>query len=211
MGVFIVFELLVYQARYLVNDVRDRDLDSRSKLAKRRFPPSLRDDSLALKIAFAACIARLAMAGLVVGCLMPIHNSMWIWHSVLLVSILLSAGLYETARSKCDAAARKKRLSPREVASWTLLLTGLVGVGYAVRTVSGLWLAGVENKITLVYAAIGSSFFGSMFVAITWALESTRASSTHLLAHKAHLWLYRNIVKRVAGRSHTIVASSAKV
>jgi len=61
-GFWFVFEFLGYQARYLLNDIRDREVDSTQELGKRRFPSSLREDSFALSAAFGTFVGRLAIA-----------------------------------------------------------------------------------------------------------------------------------------------------
>jgi hypothetical protein len=181
-GFFFVFEFLLYQARYLMNDVWDRGVDSRSRLSKRRFPRSLKDNHVALKAAFVAFWFRLMIAALIVGCLLPAKDI--VWAVVASISVFIIALLYETARAKCNAVGARlcqpqRCLNPRAMATlrrrttfWALLVTGVVGLGYALRTVVGLWLAGVHHAETLIYAAIGASLFGSTFVALTWALEA---------------------------------------
>src|SRR5207245_2668481 len=79
-GFLLTFEFLVYQARYLLNDVRDRRVDCSNSLSKRRFPCSRVDDPVALMTAFMSFVARLAFALLLVGCVFPLENGRWVWH-----------------------------------------------------------------------------------------------------------------------------------
>jgi hypothetical protein len=196
-GFLFTFEFLVYQARYLLNDVRDRRVDCSGSLSKRRFPCSRIDDPVALKAAFVSFVARLAFAVLLVGCIFPLENWRWAWHLGFLAGVLLIAVPYETARSKCVAAA--KAGSKSRTKKWGVAVVGLVGLGYGLRSVVGLWLAGVEGTIALGLAAVAGSLLGSTFVALAWALESTRTGEDEL-ANKAHLVLFRSAVSKAAER-----------
>ncbi len=209
-GFFLVFEFLVYQARYLLNDVRDRRIDCGPKLLKRRFPPSWMIDGLepiALKAAFASFIIRLTFAALLVFCILPLDN--WAWHIGFLLSIFLIAMLYEVARDKCKAAATNE--SGRYNRRWTVVVIGVVGLGYGLRSVVGMWLAGVDKPVALVLIALGASLLGSTFVALTWAIESTRAGTDELAAGKPHLLLFRSAVCRAAIRAKVDVKSTERV
>ena len=192
-GFLLTFEFLVYQARYLWNDVRDRRVDCGGSLSKRRFPCSRINDKVAIKAAFASFVARLVLALLLVLCIFPLENWRWAWHLGFLAGVGMIAVLYETARSKCVAAARAK-LSSR-TKRWGIAVVGIVGLGYGLRSVVGLWLAGVEGTVALVLASVAGSLFGSMFVALAWALESTRAGRDDL-TEKAHLILLRDVVSK---------------
>src|SRR5712691_8709903 len=190
-GFLFTFEFLVYQARYLLNDVWDRRVDCGGSLSKRRFPCSKIDDPVALRAAFVSLVARLALALLLVGCIFPPENWRWAWHLGFLAGVLLIAVLYETARSKCVAATRAGASS--RIKRWGVEVVGIVGLGYGLRSVVGLWLAGVEGMVALVLAAVAGSLFGSTFVALAWALESTRTDD---LTEKAHLVLFRDAVSK---------------
>lgn len=209
LGFFLVFEFLIYQARYLLNDVHDRNIDCGKNLSKQRFPCSWVDggkkEEFATRAAFLSFLARLAMAGLVVGCILPYKNSMVIWHGGFLLTVFLIALPYEAVRDRCDAAEPQARWA------WTLVLVATVGLGYGLRSVVGLWLAGVNDKLALLLVALGAWLFGCTFVALTWALESTRAPMSVLQAEKAHLVFFRCAVVRVARRSRIAVGPTKPV
>jgi hypothetical protein len=207
-GFLLTFEFLVYQARYLLNDVRDRRVDCSNSLSKRRFPCSRVDDPVGLMTAFMSFVARLAFALLLVGCVFPLENGRWVWHLGFLIGVLLIAAPYETARSKCVAAAKAGSSSRTE--RWAKAVVGIVGLGYGLRAVVGLWLAGVEGIVALVLVAVAGSLFGSTFVALAWALESTR-SRREELTEKAHLMLFQRTVSEAAKRSNFRIGPTERV
>lgn len=210
-GYFFVFEFVVYQGRYLLNDVRDRFIDCEENLSKRRFPCSWvqeerhANNTYALKLAFGSFIGRLGLAILIVGCILPYKENLWSWNAGFLASVFLIAIIYENVRNQCKAKNGKYR------EWWTLALTLTVGLGYSLRSLVGLWLAGISNLSALLLMGFGASAFGSMFVALTWALESTRTESKVLLEEKPHLVLYQNIVTRTVGLSWSRTFTSQKV
>jgi len=207
-GFFFVFEFIMYQGRYLLNDIRDRKDDCKEGLQKKRFPCSWiadeQTEETALRAAFASFAARWVIAALIIGCLLPFENWKWSWHVAFVLGIFVIAFLYETARSKCKATAEDR--VKRQI--WTVVVIAFVGFGYGLRAVVGLWLAGVDDKMALILLAIGASLFGSMFVALTWALESTRGREENLRAGKAHLLLFGRAVSR---RSEVPVGPTEKI
>jgi hypothetical protein len=202
-----VFEFLFYQARYPLNDVRDRRVDSSKEMSKTRFPRSLVDDQKALRAAYASFLARLAIGGLIVFCLPPIHDRE---HAGLLLSVFIIALPYEWCRSRCIAAAYTSS-GLKTPKGWTLAVIAVVGLGYGLRAVAGLWLAGIGDPRALLLMALGASFFGSMFVALGWALESTRAIKEVLAVRKAHLMWFQDAVSRTTGRPPVTLAPDQKV
>jgi hypothetical protein len=206
---FLVFEFLVYQARYLLNDVRDRYIDSGKKLSKERFPSAWLDrdkkEEFALKAALGSLLARVMLAGLLVGCILPFKNLMWAWHAGFLLGVFLIAGLYETVKNKCNVVPESR------LTFWSEALTAVVGAGYGLRSAVGLWLAGIDDIGALSLVALGGSLFGSMFVSLTWALESSRADAKEFVAKKAYLAWFRSKVVQAAKRSHISVKPRQKV
>jgi magnesium-transporting ATPase (P-type) len=77
--------------------------------------------------------------------------------------------------------------------------------------VVGLWLAGVDDKTALALAAAGASLFGSTFVTLTWALESTRAEEGDLASGKAHLVRFRDAVSHAAALLKIDVSTDQRV
>jgi hypothetical protein len=70
---------------------------------------------------------------------------MWVWHVGFVLTVFLVAWLYEIARDMCNTATRTE---PRT--AWTIVLTVVVGLGYGLRSVVGVWLAGVDDKVALL-------------------------------------------------------------
>lgn len=206
---FLIFEFLIYQARYLLNDIRDREIDCSENLWKRRFPKSLVNDTVALNAALLSFLTRLLVAALLVVYVLPTQNSIWLWHVSFLTSIFLIAVPYESVRSKCNQAAKNDSRSSTLI--WSLVLILLVGLGYGLRSVVGLWLAGVNDKLSLILLAVGASLFGIAFVSLTWALESTRAKCEELQVGKAHLVMFRHAVERATKSLNASLSSADKV
>jgi hypothetical protein len=209
---FFVFEFIMYQGRYLLNDVRDRKDDCKEGPRKQRFPcswmKSRRKENQALTAAFASFAARWVLAGLIVGCLLPIdyvRNWKWLWHAGFLLAIFVIASLYEAARTLCRtwavAASDEFRVwRTKQVCTWVVIL--LVGLGYGLRATVGLWLAGADYR-TLEYIAVGASLFGSTFVALTWALESTKTKDREELTRtKPHLLWFRDLIDVPVAKEH---------
>jgi hypothetical protein len=134
---------------------------------------------------------------------------MWVWHLGFLVSIFFIALPYEAFRSKCNMAAEAR--SEGQAKAWTWVVISVVGLGYGLRSLVGLWLAGVDDIAALILITIGASLFGSTLVALTWALESTRAELEDLADAKAHLVLFRRAVSRTASLSNVRVSTTEKV
>jgi len=204
----IVFELFVYQARYLLNDVRDRHIDGAKPLGKRRFPFSRADTPGALRLAFCTFVARLVLALLVIACAFPWNATRFASHAAFLAAIFAISLPYEYTRSRCNAAMRNRRDGAAR--AWTIAIVAVVGFGYALRTIVGLWLAGVSDIKVFMLMGLGTSLLGSAFVALTWALESTRAPESDLV-DKAHLVLFRQVILRRARVSRQPVNASVRV
>lgn len=204
---FFIFEFDIYQARYLLNDVRDRNIDCKEGLSKRRFPCSQRND-LGLKAAAISFFSRIGIAGLLVLCVLPHEDHKSLWYSAFLAAVFIIAVPYEDFRSRCIRAA--KGGSPLRTL-WTVAVVAVVGLGYGLRSVVGLWLAGVQDTVSLLLLAVGASLFGSTFVGLTWALESTRTTKDGLREAKGHLLAFRSAVERAARRAKLAVDPSTRV
>jgi hypothetical protein len=161
---WLVLELLIYQARYQWNDIAgvDSDLRHPEAGARSRLPvgstPQARRRSIRLSWLTAA--ARV-LAALLVGWLTGLTGQVL----ALAAAVFAIAGSYELLR-----ASRYRHWTPVRVAAVWLA----VGLGYLVRGGLGLSLGGLAAgsaamAATLVY--LGA--FGIMFVLLTWALEAT--------------------------------------
>ena len=82
-GFFLVFEFLIYQARYLLNDVHDRNIDCGKKLSKQRFPCSWVDGGKKEEFAPGLHFCRFLPA--------------WQWPDLL-------SGAFSLTRIRCDLA-----------------------------------------------------------------------------------------------------------
>jgi hypothetical protein len=161
---WLVLELLIYQARYQWNDVAgvDADLQHPEAGARSRLPvgstPRARRRSIALSWLTAA--ARI-LAALLVGWLTGLTGQVL----VLAGAVFVIAGSYEWLR-----ASRNRHWAPvRVVAVWLA-----VGLGYLVRGGLGLSTGGLAwGSAAMVATLVCLGAFGIMFVLLTWALEAT--------------------------------------
>ena len=164
---WLVFELLIYPARYQWNDVRGIDADRRHPegRARSRLPAGgtaqARRHSIRLSAATAALRIVVALIiGAAIGLLRPVL--------LLTGAVFVIAGCYEYLRA---LPARRSRVpaTAQAVAVWLA-----VGLGYLVR--GGLGLASARLAWTGVAMVAGLACvaaFGIMFVLLTWALEAT--------------------------------------
>ena len=161
---WLVLELLVYQARYQWNDIAgvDSDLRHPEAGARSRLPvgstPQARRRSIGLSWLTAA--ARI-LAALLVGWLTGLTGQVL----VLIAAVFAIAGSYEWLR----ASRSRHWTSVLVVAVW---LT--VGLGYLVRGGLGLSTGGLAwGSVAMVATLVCVGAFGVMFVLLTWALEAT--------------------------------------
>jgi MFS family permease len=174
----LAFELLVYQARYMRNDFRDRFSDPGHPLASaKRRPPSLvghRDRLVWFEGAF---IARLLLAALfVLWLLLTHHGRIALIFAAGSVLVWLIADVYEAVKERAKVLRSEP---PFRRGGWQTALFLWVGVGYGVRTLVGLtagsqtfgwnWHSATAMALVLVWGV----FFGAMFVTMTWAFEAS--------------------------------------
>ena len=158
----LAFEYLAYQARYTWNDLRDVIVDqSEPGRAEDRIPPGGEE------AAAASMLLRTIAFGLVIVAA---------WQSIgpgLLaggVGIMAAAIPYEYARS---ASASADGWTDRP-GTWDLAVYVLVGAGYALRVVFGVWLvAGASAPLPLIAGiAVAAWALGISFVTATWCIYS---------------------------------------
>jgi len=164
---WLVFELLIYPARYQWNDVRGIDADRRHPegRARSRLPagatPQARRRSIRLSVAAAALrIVAALLIGIAAGLLRPVL--------LLTGAVFVIAGCYEYLRALPGRHSRAPA-SVQAVAVWLA-----VGLGYLVR--GGLGLASARlswASVAMVAGLACVAAFGIMFVLLTWALEAT--------------------------------------
>jgi hypothetical protein len=163
---WLVFEFLVYQARYQWNDIRGAADDAEHPASAERMRLPVRRNGLRGAVLVSAGVIVLRMGGALA--LAVFLAPPWV-RSVLLVStaaVWALALAYEGARSRSGGGL------PAAVVIWVL-----VGGGYAIRAAVGLALAGV-----LPWGASASAFWGFsiaawaigiVFVTMTWVIEAT--------------------------------------
>jgi hypothetical protein len=164
---WLVFELLIYPARYQWNDVRGIDADRRHPEgpARSRLPvgatAQARRRSVRLSAATAALrIVAALLIGVVTGLVRPVL--------LLTGSVFVIAAGYEYLRG---LPARRSRVpaAVQAVAVWLA-----VGLGYLVRGALGLGSARLAwDSVAMVAGLACVASFGIMFVLLTWALEAT--------------------------------------
>ncbi len=183
LGSLIVFEYLLYQARYMVNDMRDRNVDHKQGLNKRRFPSSANPEEEGKWLHWAYCVflGRILVAFFLIATLMPLSHHNWEWILGFIVSFVLYSTIYETVRTRIDRDTRDVESKPSasgsshwKQKSWVWFLILVSGCGYAYRAVIGLWAAGVRSSDSFILAGVAAFAFGAMFVGLAWAIESTK-------------------------------------
>lgn len=168
--VWLILEYLIYEARYQWNDIRgiDEDADHPERTARLRLPggPNARRNILA------SCLVGILRLILAVSIAAVTH---------LLAPVMLLIGLvfgvaivYEALRAVPASSSLSPPPSARSVAIWIT-----VGLGYAIRSGTGMWLGGV--RLLSLTAISGMLYFlalGIMFVLLTWVLEAASYCST---------------------------------
>jgi hypothetical protein len=164
---WLVFELLIYPARYQWNDVRGIDADRRhpERRARPRLPAGATAQARrhAIRLSAATAALRIVVAliiGAATGLLRPVL--------LLTGAVFVIAGCYEYLRA---LPARHSLVPPgaQAVAVWLA-----VGLGYLVRGALGLASARLAwTSVAMVAGLACVASFGIMFVLLTWALEAT--------------------------------------
>ncbi|MFI5034999.1 MAG: hypothetical protein ACHQFZ_02200 [Acidimicrobiales bacterium] len=212
-GVWLAFELLIYQSRYLVNDVRGRFEDSSPTAPKRRFPASIVGspyEPLALRYCFSDLILRVTFGVALILAFAPSRHFAWIVCLLFIFGLAAVSWLYEYFRVFTDALYRRmigsnERLDAiaesRRFASASYLVTAMVGSGYALRCLFGVWLVGSGSWKVYVLAGSFAWAYGCMFVYMTWIIESTN-TEPFAFTKKVHLFRFSYKYRKIyAARS----------
>ena len=168
--VWLILEYLIYEARYQWNDIRgiDEDADHPASTARLRLPggPNARRNILA------SCLVGILRLILAVSIAAVTHLLAPV---TLLIGLVFGAAiLYEALRAVPASSSLSPPPSERSVAIWIT-----VGLGYAIRSGTGMWLGGV--RLLSLTAISGTLYFlavGIMFVLLTWVLEAASYCST---------------------------------
>lgn len=181
----LIFDILTYQARYQVNDIRGlaEDLEHSSKHDRLRLPADILGIRCGVYVSFVVIFLKICLAIYLAYKFETGVRTYLIW----LVLISLLAFFYERSRAKEEG---KRTIN-------------LVGCGYALRFSVGFfaeWLAVEPQNLlppiiwTSIFAVI-SYFWGRGFVAMTWALEAAHVMRKNPEGRlKSHLqYLYEQI------------------
>ncbi|MFI5688643.1 hypothetical protein [Streptomyces sp. NPDC051636] len=169
----LIFEYLVYSARYQWNDIRGIEEDAKHphSRARRRLPyRAAAEKSQKRYLVYSSlCVA----AGRVLGAV----TVAWIAGNIALVLILVGivfgiACIYEVLRNLESRTPVEDNTHPRQYIIATSLWL-LVGAGYSLRFLAGLYAADIAPISSLALTgAVYAFFFGVMFVLLTWVLEA---------------------------------------
>lgn len=180
--ILFIIDGLVYQARYLWNDIRGANEDYSHPLKKKRgrLPTDTLGFNQAVYIALTVMGLRMVAA---IICIFLLGPTKWIPMSASCTLILVLGVAYEVAREK-------------EKSLWTIFL---VCLGYPLRWVAGLWCAypslidvALDKKVYfcfLLTLLISIGAFGGAFVSMTWVLEAVHIYQEGRPIHKPHLQL----------------------
>ena len=204
-----VFELLLYQSRYMLNDLADADVDRLhvAAEARARLPAGAR----ARRWAMGVVAGRVLLAAAIVALLPDPARGITFLAALGLVAATAS---YEAARApmrrahpcprpKLRSKARLYRAFERNLGRpgpapgaelpragvAGLAVGGLVGAGYAVRVGLGAALGGARGT-DVVAAIVFGWLFGTVGVVMAWTLEAAGLRSggdTRVMARKAHI------------------------
>ena len=180
-----ILDTLVYQARYLWNDIRGAYEDYRHPSAKTRM--RLPTDTLSFRPA--VYIALIVMGLRLIAaffCISLLNPSKQLPLTTSCILILALGGAYEAARTNNKP-------------KWTIFL---VCLGYPLRWGAGLWSAYPNliyltwQKPTLFWSIllllISIGAFGGAFVSMTWVLEAVHIYQKKKEINKPHLQLLLN-------------------
>jgi 4-hydroxybenzoate polyprenyltransferase len=185
---WLAFELLLYQGRYLLNDLADAEVDRlHAAAASRSRLPAGAD---AARAARRALVGRAVLWAVVVAVLPGTAR---------IASLVAAAGLVAaTASYEAVRAPMRRRTAddgpPGLGAALPVFL--LVGAGYAVRIGLGAALAGASADVVAVAAPFGWAL-GTAGVVMIWSLEAAglrAAGDTATLARKAHIGLLARLI-----------------
>lgn len=196
-----VFEVGLYQARYMLNDLADADVDqAHAAAAARGRPPSAPNTRRRM---IQVIVLRLVVAAGVVAVL---PGSARTTTAVAAAALVAATLVYEAARTPArrrtaiELQARPPtRLTPSEVAVYVA-----VGSGYALRFAFGVALAGAPGS-TVALSVVFGCVYGMMIAVMVWTLEGANlrvAGSSRVLARKPHVGLLARLVGEDPDRMH---------
>jgi hypothetical protein len=174
---WIAFELLFYQGRYILNDLRGIDTDALYSAGKSRSRfPILDSDNLHSEVRFGLKMALLRMAiGIWVGVQWLKGQNEAAFLAAAAVTLVIAV-VYDGLRDHRD----EDESSLFRFTGTKISILALVGTGYGVRILLGWVLAEPHHLVASAMIISGVAFcvFGSMFVAITFSLDGLRLLRT---------------------------------
>ncbi|HEY8547499.1 MAG TPA: hypothetical protein VIL36_20695 [Acidimicrobiales bacterium] len=189
---WVVFELVLYQARYMLNDLADAEVDRQHVAAegRKRLPPGAH----ARRWSAAVLVARIVLGLAAVASLSDPARRVTL---VAALGVAVATAAYEAARAPMRRAVRDGGAGPAVRPDRPLFLRRrgalavvvLVGAGYAIRVGLGVALAGASGAVVAAAVALGW-LFGTLGVVGAWLLEVAglrQGDDTTVLASKAHL------------------------
>ncbi|MCU1595952.1 MAG: putative rane protein [Frankiales bacterium] len=165
--VWLVLELLVYQARYQWNDVRGFEADqAHPESASRGRLPGPVEKARSRKLTSLIVAAAKLMVTAAVTLVAPELSVLLL---VMTVAVFAVAFVYERVRSAATGRTSEVPvpLHPALVALWVW-----VGAGYAVRALTGVALAVDVSPAVAVLTGLTAWALGVVFVSCRWVLEA---------------------------------------
>jgi len=180
---WLLFEFLLYQGRYTINDLLDRRHDTGGLYGSHRLPlgvcgdgnpcPLPPDGIAAIFVAITSRLVIFLYVTLAIRGLDQLGKALII--AGLTLAILTAA--YEALRARTRVAAVK----PLKLTWLKVAIYFLVGSGYALRVVLGWWLGASGHASLTIFATLGTSawLFGVTSVLMTWILEGSASVPLH--------------------------------
>lgn len=201
--VWFILDFLVYQARYIWNDLRGIDVDSihPEKSKRKRLPVELFGEKTAILLAFSVIVFRLLAAFVLITMYGGALKKVLTCGVVIIFAI---AGLYESAKTKNNAMA----------------LFALVPWGYSIRLCFGVISAwpsilqySTSNKLDtmiLLFVLLATAAFGEVFVSLTWCFDAVFLEQNGIEVRKNHyLILYNQVPEYCRNQENPLICKDS--
>lgn len=168
-GLTLFFELVIYQARYIINDIRSIDTDATYSSYKKsnRFPyPAI---AAWIRYGILTVALRVALGLWVALRLLPPHDGLIF--AVAMGVLAIQSAVYESLRA---TISKQVGCGVTRLTQGRVLIYLIVAIGYAIRAWVGFALGGVgPEAIPLgILLSVMAISFGSMAVTMAWALSA---------------------------------------
>jgi hypothetical protein len=190
----LVFEYLFYQGRYMINDLRDMEVDAEDPLDRGRIPEPV--DAQRVTACIVVAVGRISLALLLAWFVLPGALGRGVFWACF--AAILAAVPYEALRARSNEIGRSDELEPVDghlvpaKRSLTTAIVALVGSGYSIRACMGLYIgANADMPILLL----------GCFAAAMWAAESSNVAMAWILEGSAHVgrdgsWYARSLLRK---------------